>query len=82
VPGDVVVLCSDGLVEEGAFLEPWRLAEIIQQHLKLSAQDLAVLLADEADAVHRLPSQLEPEGFGDNISCVVIKISQSIAHRR
>jgi serine/threonine protein phosphatase PrpC len=75
LPGDTIVLCSDGLVEEGAFLEPPRLAELVRQHRDLSAADLALLLAEQADALHRLPSQLEPEGFGDNITCIVIRIS-------
>ncbi len=76
VPGDVVILCSDGLVEEGAFLEPERLGELVRQQRALSPEALAILLSDEADALHRLPSDLEPEGFGDNITCVVIKIAK------
>jgi serine/threonine protein phosphatase PrpC len=74
LPGDVVVVCTDGLVEEGAFLEPEGVAEFIRNHKELSAQELAERLADAADALQRLPTFLEPEGFGDNISCVVIKI--------
>ena len=75
MPGDIVVLCTDGLVEEGAFLEPELLVEIVRNHPKASAQDLAELFADAADALQRLPSAREPEGFGDNISCVVIRVS-------
>lgn len=74
LPGDVIVLCSDGLVEEGAFLEPVTVAELVRASRELSAQELAERLADAADAMQRLPTFLEPEGFGDNISCVVIKI--------
>ena len=74
LPGDIVVLCSDGLVEEGAFLDDAALGELVQAHRKLPAQELAELLADAADALQRLPTPLEPEGFGDNISCVVVKI--------
>jgi serine/threonine protein phosphatase PrpC len=77
LPGDVIVLCTDGLVDEGVFLEPGELAELLRQNQHLSAQDLAVLLADTADARQRLPSDLEPEGFGDNVSCVVIKVTGS-----
>jgi serine/threonine protein phosphatase PrpC len=77
VPGDVVVLCSDGLVEEGMFLEPARMAEIIREHPELSAQELALGLAEEADTIHRLPSELEPDGFGDNITCIVIKVADA-----
>jgi serine/threonine protein phosphatase PrpC len=74
-PGDVFVLCTDGLVEEGFFLEPATLADMVRQNKDRSASDLAILLAEAADAMQRAPSVLEPEGFGDNISCVVIKIS-------
>ena len=75
LPGDVVVLCSDGLVEEGAFLEPELLVEIVRNHPDASAQELALLFADAADSLQRVPSAQEPEGFGDNISCVVVRIS-------
>jgi serine/threonine protein phosphatase PrpC len=78
LPGDVIVLCSDGLVEEGAFMEPETLGEMIRAGRHLSAQDLARQLALAADNLHRLPSLLEPEGFGDNISCIVIKIEEGV----
>jgi protein phosphatase len=74
LPGDIIVLCSDGLVEEGAFLDEPALGGLVQAHRNLPAQELAELLADAADALQRLPTPLEPEGFGDNISCIVIKI--------
>ena len=74
LPGDIVVLCSDGLVEEGAFLDQPALGELVRAHRNLPAQEIAELLAEAADALQRLPSLLEPEGFGDNISCIVIKI--------
>jgi hypothetical protein len=32
---------------------------------------------EAADALQRLPSSAKPEGFGDNITCVVIKIEGS-----
>jgi PPM family protein phosphatase len=75
LPGDVVVLCSDGLVEEGVFLEPEKLADIIRSHPHLSPEALAQQLAEAADAMQRLPSTLEPDGFGDNITSIVIKVS-------
>jgi protein phosphatase len=75
LPGDVLVICSDGLVEEGAFLEPARLAELVRSRTDLSVEELALLLAEEADSLHRVPSELEPDGFGDNITCIVIRIS-------
>jgi protein phosphatase len=74
LPGDVVVLCSDGLVEEGAFLEPANLLELVRQHADAPAALLAEKLAEAADARQRLPSADEPEGFGDNITCSVIKV--------
>jgi serine/threonine protein phosphatase PrpC len=77
LPGDVVVLCTDGLVEEGLFLEPMELAAILRPQLDLPAEKLALKLVEAADARQRLPSPREPEGFGDNISCIVIKIVSS-----
>jgi len=76
LPGDIIVLCTDGLVEEGAFLDEAALGELVRAHRHVPAQELAELLADAADALQRLPSFLEPEGFGDNISCIVIKIRE------
>jgi protein phosphatase len=76
LPGETVILCSDGLVEEGAFLEPEELLELVRQNSDLSAEALAVALSEAADARQSLPSQDEPEGCGDNISCCVIKIDQ------
>jgi serine/threonine protein phosphatase PrpC len=71
--GDTVVLCSDGLVEEGVFLEPEDLVRLTEQNTEQSAQQLAERLVAEADARQRLPSESEPGGFGDNISCVVLR---------
>jgi protein phosphatase len=74
MPGDVVVLCTDGLIEEHLFLEPEAAAQLIRAHRDLPAAELARRLVAAADALQRLPSQTEPDGFGDNITCVVIKI--------
>jgi serine/threonine protein phosphatase PrpC len=74
--GDTVVLCSDGLVEEGLYLEPRMMESLLRNNAHLTAQELALLLADAADALQRLPSPAEPEGVGDNISCIVIKIRE------
>ncbi len=77
VPGDVVVLCSDGLVEEGFFLEPAAVADIVRNNMHCSAAELALMLVEAADALQRVPTILEPEGFGDNISSVVVKVTQA-----
>ena len=74
LPGDIVVLCSDGLIEEGAFLAPEEMAELLRRDPGRPAESLALELAEAADARQRLPSLLEPEGFGDNITCIVIKV--------
>lgn len=78
MPGDVIVLCSDGLVEEGFFLEPATVAALVHANADRSAADLALLIVEAADALQRLPTILEPDGFGDNISCLVIKIKESV----
>jgi serine/threonine protein phosphatase PrpC len=74
LPGDVIVLCSDGLIEEGFFLEPDQMAEIVRANKDSSAPELALLLVEAADSLQRPPSILEPDGFGDNVSCLVVKI--------
>ena len=74
VPGDVLVLCTDGLVEEGLFLEPADIAQLVRRHGQGPLEEQANLLADAADGRQHLPSPLEPEGRGDNISCVVVRI--------
>lgn len=76
LPGDVVVLCTDGLVEEGYFLEPATVARLVRKYKDRTASELAQLLVEAADAMQRVPSILEPDGFGDNISAVVIKIKE------
>ena len=75
VPGDVLVICSDGLVEEGAFLNPEDLANIVNDHREESAEDIAVALCQAANERQRLPSLFEADGFGDNVSCVVVKFT-------
>jgi serine/threonine protein phosphatase PrpC len=74
LPGDVVVLCSDGLVEEEIFLEPSDLARLVGQNRDRSAGELAELLADAADSLQETPTAERPDGFGDNVTCVVIKV--------
>jgi protein phosphatase len=76
LPGDTIILCSDGLVEEGAFLEPAELLALVRRHAGLSAPALAEKLAEAADARQHLPSEAEPAGRGDNITCCVIQVSR------
>lgn len=71
-PGDVVVLCSDGLVEEGVYLEPEELALYAARHT--SAAGLANALVAAAVARHRDPSPWEPDGCGDDVTCVVLTV--------
>jgi serine/threonine protein phosphatase PrpC len=74
LPGDVVILCTDGLVEEGSYLEPQQVLELVRQHEDLPTDLLAAKLAEAADARQRLPSETNPEGLGDNITCCVIRV--------
>ncbi|MDB5387829.1 MAG: hypothetical protein JWM11_3475 [Planctomycetaceae bacterium] len=72
-PGDTVVFCTDGLVEEGVFLESDELATIVNAGTNLTAQSVAAQLVCEADQKQRASSAREPAGFGDNIACVVLR---------
>ncbi|MFO0970188.1 MAG: SpoIIE family protein phosphatase [Gemmataceae bacterium] len=54
LPGDILVLCTDGLVEEGMFLEPETLGHLVRTHRDRPAQQIAELLADSADTLQRL----------------------------
>jgi serine/threonine protein phosphatase PrpC len=76
LPGDTLVLCSDGLVEEGAFLEPDDLLRLVRAHADLPVQAVAEKLAEVADSRQRLPSEAEPEGRGDNITCCLIRVTE------
>jgi serine/threonine protein phosphatase PrpC len=75
LPGDVVVLCTDGLVEEGVFLSPADLAGLVAEGRGLPAQALAERLVAAADVRQREPSPQEPDGLGDNITCVVLVVA-------
>jgi serine/threonine protein phosphatase PrpC len=74
LPDEYVILCSDGLIEEGLYLEPAQMEQLVRRHADRPVDELANLLADAADDRQRLASPLEPEGMGDNISCVVVRI--------
>jgi serine/threonine protein phosphatase PrpC len=74
LPGDVVLFCSDGLIEEGMFLDPADAAAIVAAKPELPAQAMAERLVEAADSRQREPSAAEPDGFGDNITCVLLKV--------
>ena len=80
-PGDTIVLCSDGLVEERVFLEPEDLAAIIDARHDLTSQQLAENLVAAADAKQRLPSSTEPNGYGDNITAIVLRLAEWQIHQ-
>jgi serine/threonine protein phosphatase PrpC len=73
-PGDVVVLCTDGLAEEGMFLGAADLARIVAETPGPAAA-LAEALIDAASRRSRPPSEQEPYGRGDDITCVVMAIA-------
>ncbi|MES2790568.1 MAG: PP2C family serine/threonine-protein phosphatase [Planctomycetota bacterium] len=76
-PDETVVLCTDGLVEEGVFLEPEELAASVTAGVSSTAQQLAERLVCEADHRQRVPSPNELGGFGDNISCVILRVTEA-----
>ena len=74
LPGDVVILCTDGLAEEGLFLGAADLARIVgETHGPAAAQVEALI--DAANRCSRLPTEHEPYGRGDDITCVVMGIA-------
>lgn len=77
VPGDVVVVCTDGLVEEGVFLEPAELAALLLGETDRPASELADRLVTAATLRHRDPSVWEPEGCGDDVTCVVLVVREA-----
>lgn len=71
LPGDTVILCSDGLVEEGVFLSAEHLPALVQGG---TAAEAVQRLIEAACALHRDPSPAEPEGCGDDVTCIVIRV--------
>ncbi|MFQ3593080.1 MAG: PP2C family serine/threonine-protein phosphatase [Gemmataceae bacterium] len=74
LPGDTLILCTDGLVEEGVFLSASDLPALVQQG---SAAEVVQRLIEAACALHRDPSPEEPEGCGDDVTCIVIRVLPS-----
>ncbi len=75
LPGDVVILCTDGLAEEGIFLGANDLARIVTESRGTTAVELVERLIEAANGCARLPSEREPHGRGDDITCVVMGIA-------
>ncbi len=74
LPGDIVVLCSDGVVEEGIFLSAAELPGLLAEPAGQSPVEMAERLVQTARARHREPSLWEPAGCGDDATCVVVVI--------
>jgi len=73
LPEDVLVLCTDGLVEEGVFLDAPTLAKLVEQG-PTEPTRLAQHLVAAAVACHRDSSIIEPAGCGDDVTCIVIRV--------
>lgn len=76
-PGDILILCSDGLVEEGAFLSPEELPLLLAEVTDHTPAEQAAHLVAAAAARHRDPAPWEPEGFGDDVTCIVVAVSKA-----
>jgi serine/threonine protein phosphatase PrpC len=74
LPGDIVVLCSDGVVEEGIFLSAAELPGLLAEPTGQSPAEMAERLVQAVRARHREPSLWEPAGCGDDATCVVVVI--------
>jgi serine/threonine protein phosphatase PrpC len=84
---DIVVLATDGLVEEGAYLDPEDLSRIVRESRLAEQESLsevfgpallpAAALAERclvaAQRTHRDASEWEPHGCGDDVTCIVLR---------
>ena len=75
LPGDVIILCTDGLAEEGLFLGAADLARIVADSHGTPAIEVVERLIEAANECGRPPSEREPHGRGDDITCVVMGIA-------
>ncbi|MGH7145797.1 MAG: hypothetical protein ACREJ2_16930 [Planctomycetota bacterium] len=66
-PQDVLILCSDGLIDERAALMPEEAAQIVTEYQDAPADHLAMQLVKAANDIQEWPSK------GDNITAVVLK---------
>jgi serine/threonine protein phosphatase PrpC len=66
-PQDVLILCSDGLIDERSALMPQETAQIVTEYQDAPADHLAMQLVKAANDMQEWPSK------GDNITAVVLK---------
>jgi protein phosphatase len=74
LPDDVVVLCSDGVVEDGVFLSARELPVLLAEPTGQTATEMAERLVQSARERHREPSLWEPAGCGDDATCIVVVV--------
>jgi serine/threonine protein phosphatase PrpC len=79
LPGDILVLCSDGVVEEGTFLSAAELPGLLTGPADQSPAEMAQRIVEAACARHREPSLWEPAGCGDDATCIVVVITAAPA---
>jgi serine/threonine protein phosphatase PrpC len=78
IPGDAIVICTDGLIEEEVFLDPADVNSLVETHKASSIEECVSALVHAAAIRQRPRSQEEPNGFGDNITCVLVRVEQLI----
>jgi serine/threonine protein phosphatase PrpC len=66
-PGDILLLGSDGLIDDGTFISQSEALELVRKNIYRSAQDICDILINEAN-----DRQIPPK-HGDNISCIIVK---------
>jgi serine/threonine protein phosphatase PrpC len=66
-PGDILLLGSDGLIEEGNYISQSEAFELVRKNIDKSAQEICDILINEAN------DRQVPPKHGDNISCIIVK---------
>ncbi|MDP6502560.1 MAG: SpoIIE family protein phosphatase [Planctomycetota bacterium] len=67
-PGDVLLLGSDGLIEEGSYISQSEAFDLVHSNIEKSAQEICDILINDANE-----RQIPPK-HGDNISCIIVKV--------